>query len=164
MSALVAGPSGTGKTLAAEVFANELHVDLHRIDLWQAVSKYISATEKNLRRILDAPKQSGAILLFDESDALFREPSEVKNSHHRYANIGVSYLLQRMEAYRGRAFPRRTREARSVRRSCAAFASFSASLFRCCAAQNDLVLSVCFCSAPLTRPCDGDACGGAFGR
>ncbi|MBI2203110.1 MAG: ATP-binding protein [Candidatus Rokubacteria bacterium] len=103
VSALFHGPSGTGKTMAAEVLASELALDLYRIDLSQVVSKYIGETEKNLRRIFDAAEEGGAILLFDEADALFGKRSEVKDSHDRYANIEVSYLLQRMEAYRGLA-------------------------------------------------------------
>lgn len=103
ISALFAGASGTGKTLAAEVLANELRLDLYRIDLSAVVSKYIGETEKNLRQIFDAAEAGGAILLFDEADALFGKRSEVKDSHDRYANIEVSYLLQRMEAYRGLA-------------------------------------------------------------
>ena len=103
ISALFAGASGTGKTMAAEVLANELRLDLYRIDLSQVVSKYIGETEKNLRRVFEAAEVGGAILLFDEADALFGKRSEVKDSHDRYANIEVSYLLQRMEAYRGLA-------------------------------------------------------------
>jgi hypothetical protein len=103
LSALFAGASGTGKTMAAEVLANELRLDLYRIDLSSVVSKYIGETEKNLRRIFDAADNGGAILLFDEADALFGKRSEVKDSHDRYANIEVSYLLQRMETYRGLA-------------------------------------------------------------
>jgi SpoVK/Ycf46/Vps4 family AAA+-type ATPase len=103
ITALFFGPSGTGKTLAAEVLANELRLDLYRIDLSRVVSKYIGETEANLRRVFDAAEESGAILLFDEADALFGRRSEVKDSHDRYANIEVSYLLQRMEAYRGLA-------------------------------------------------------------
>jgi hypothetical protein len=103
INALFAGPSGTGKTMAAEVLANELRLDLYRIDLSSVVSKYIGETEKNLRRVFDAAEEGGAILLFDEADALFGKRSEVKDSHDRYANIEVSYLLQRMEAYRGLA-------------------------------------------------------------
>jgi hypothetical protein len=103
INALFAGPSGTGKTMAAEVLANELRLDLYRIDLSSVVSKYIGETEKNLRRVFDAAEEGGAILLFDEADALFGRRSEVKDSHDRYANIEVSYLLQRMEAYRGLA-------------------------------------------------------------
>lgn len=103
ISALFAGESGTGKTLAAEVMAHELRLDLYHIDLSSVVSKYIGETEKNLRRVFDAAEEGGAILLFDEADALFGKRSEVKDSHDRYANIEVSYLLQRMEAYRGLA-------------------------------------------------------------
>jgi hypothetical protein len=103
ISALFAGASGTGKTMAAEVLANALRLDLYRIDLSTVVSKYIGETEKNLRRVFDAAESGGAILLFDEADALFGRRSEVKDSHDRYANIEVSYLLQRMEAYRGLA-------------------------------------------------------------
>ena len=103
ISALFAGASGTGKTMAAEVLAHELQLDLYRIDLSQVVNKYIGETEKNLRRVFDAAEAGGAILLFDEADALFGKRSDVKDSHDRYANIEVSYLLQRMEAYRGLA-------------------------------------------------------------
>ena len=103
ISALFAGPSGTGKTMAAEVLANALRLDLYRIDLSAVVSKYVGETEKNLRRVFDAAEEGGAILLFDEADALFGKRSEVKDSHDRYANIEVGYLLQRMEAYRGLA-------------------------------------------------------------
>ena len=103
VSALFHGESGTGKTLAAQALANELGLDLYRIDLSSVVSKYIGETEKNLRRVFDVAEDSGAILLFDEADALFGKRSEVKDSHDRYANIEVSYLLQRMEAYRGLA-------------------------------------------------------------
>jgi hypothetical protein len=97
------GDSGTGKTLAAEVLANTLGLALYRIDLSAVVSKYIGETEKNLRKVFDGAEELGAILLFDEADALFGKRSEVKDSHDRYANIEVSYLLQRMEAYRGLA-------------------------------------------------------------
>lgn len=103
ITALFSGASGTGKTFAAEVLAAELRLDLFRIDLSQVVSKYIGETEKNLRRVFDAAEGSGAILLFDEADALFGKRSEVKDSHDRFANIEVSYLLQQMEAYRGLA-------------------------------------------------------------
>ncbi len=103
IAALFSGPSGTGKTMASEVLASELKLDLYRIDLSQVVSKYIGETEKNLRRIFDAAEDGGAILLFDEADALFGKRSEVKDSHDRYANIEISYLLQRMEDYRGLA-------------------------------------------------------------
>jgi len=103
ISALFAGPSGTGKTMAAEVLARTLELDLYRVDLSQVVSKYIGETEKNLRRVFDAAEEGGAVLLFDEADALFGKRSEVKDSHDRYANIEVGYLLQRMETYRGLA-------------------------------------------------------------
>ncbi|MBD2541320.1 ATP-binding protein [Coleofasciculus sp. FACHB-SPT36] len=103
ISALFAGGSGTGKTMAADVLAGELQLDLYRIDLSSVISKYIGETEKNLRRVFDAAEAGGAILLFDEADALFGKRSEVKDSHDRHANIEVAYLLQRMEAYRGLA-------------------------------------------------------------
>jgi hypothetical protein len=103
ISALFSGASGTGKTMAAEVLARDLRLDLFRIDLSAVVSKYIGETEKNLRRVFEAAEESGAVLLFDEADALFGKRSEVKDSHDRYANIEVSYLLQRMETYRGLA-------------------------------------------------------------
>ncbi len=103
INALFAGESGTGKTMAAEVIANELKLDLFRIDISAVVSKYIGETEKNLRRLFDAAEDSGAILFFDEADALFGKRSEVKDSHDRYANIEINYLLQRMESYRGLA-------------------------------------------------------------
>lgn len=103
ITALFSGASGTGKTLAAEVLADELRLDLYRIDLSQVISKYIGETEKNLHRVFEAAENSGAVLLFDEADAIFGRRSEVKDSHDRYANIEVSYLLQKMEAYRGLA-------------------------------------------------------------
>ncbi|MEH2195703.1 MAG: ATP-binding protein [Nostoc sp.] len=103
ISALFAGGSGTGKTLGAEVLAQKLRLDLYRIDLSSVVSKYIGETEKNLRRVFDAAEQGGVILLFDEADALFGKRSEVKDARDRYANIEVSYLLQRMESYPGLA-------------------------------------------------------------
>ena len=103
ISVLFAGESGTGKTMAAEVIANELQLDLYRIDLSAVVSKYIGETEKNLRRVFDAAEDGGALLFFDEADALFGKRSEVKDSHDRYANIEINYLLQRIEAYRGLA-------------------------------------------------------------
>jgi hypothetical protein len=99
--ALFSGPSGTGKTMAAEVLANELSLDLYRIDLSRVVSKYIGETEKNLDAIFQAGEAAGAILLFDEADALFGKRGSVQSGHDRYANLEVSYLLQRMESYRG---------------------------------------------------------------
>jgi len=101
VTALFAGGSGTGKTLAAEVIAHELELDMYRVDLAGVVSKYIGETEQNLRRVFDAAEEGGALLVFDEADALFGKRSEVKDSHDRYANIEVSYLLARMEDYRG---------------------------------------------------------------
>jgi hypothetical protein len=103
ISALFAGQSGTGKTMAAEVIANELRLNLYRIDLSAVVSKYIGETEKNLRRLFDAAEDGGMILFFDEADAIFGKRSEVKDSHDRYANIEINYLLQRMEAFGGLA-------------------------------------------------------------
>lgn len=101
LTALFAGTSGTGKTMAAEVIAAELGLDLYRIDLATVVSKYIGETEKNLQAVFAAATHSGAILLFDEADALFGRRSEVRDSHDRYANLEVSYLLQQMESYQG---------------------------------------------------------------
>ncbi len=101
--ALFAGASGTGKTFAAEVLAHEARLDLYHLDLSQLVNKYIGETEKNLRRVFDAAEDSGAILLFDEADSLFGKSGEVDKGTDRYANLEVSYLLQRMEQYRGLA-------------------------------------------------------------
>ena len=103
ISVLFAGESGTGKTMAAEVIANELQLNLYRIDLSAVVSKYIGETEKNLRRLFDAAEEGGAILFFDEADSLFGKRSEIKDSHDRYANIGINYLLQRIESFSGLA-------------------------------------------------------------
>ena len=103
IAALFTGESGTGKTLGAEAIAAEARLDLYRIDLASVVSKYIGETEKNLAKLFDAAERSGAVLLFDEADALFGKRSEVKDSHDRYANIEVAYLLQRIESYRGLA-------------------------------------------------------------
>jgi AAA+ superfamily predicted ATPase len=103
ISALFCGSSGTGKTMAAEVIAHELHLDLFRIDLSAVVSKYIGETEKNLCKLFDAAEDTGAILFFDEADALFGKRTEVKDSHDRHANIEINYMLQRMENYRGLA-------------------------------------------------------------
>jgi hypothetical protein len=101
ITALFAGPSGTGKTMAAQVLANDLRLSLYRIDLSAVVSKYIGETEKNLSRLFEAAEQGAAVLFFDEADALFGKRSQVKDSHDRYANIEINYLLQRMESYRG---------------------------------------------------------------
>ena len=103
LAVLFAGSSGTGKTMAAEVLARTMRLDLYRVDLSAVVSKYIGETEKNLRREFDAAEESGAVLLFDEADALFGKRTEVRDSHDRHANVEVSYLLQRVEAYRGLA-------------------------------------------------------------
>jgi ATP-dependent 26S proteasome regulatory subunit len=100
-AALFAGGSGTGKTLAADVLANSLGLDLWRIDLARVVSKYIGETEKNLEIVFRAAEGANAILLFDEADALFGKRSDVKDAHDRYANVEVAYLLQRMEDYEG---------------------------------------------------------------
>lgn len=103
VNALFAGPSGTGKTMAAGVVAGELGLELYRVDLSGVVDKYIGETEKNLSRIFAAAQRSGAVLFFDEADALFGRRSEVRDSHDRYANIQVSHLLQRMDSYDGLA-------------------------------------------------------------
>jgi AAA+ superfamily predicted ATPase len=100
-TALFSGGSGTGKTMAAEVIANALELDLYRIDLAQVVSKYIGETERNLNNVFTAAANANAILFFDEADALFGKRSEVKDSHDRYANLEISYLLQKMEQYEG---------------------------------------------------------------
>ena len=101
LNILFAGASGTGKTMGAEVIAGELGLDLYKIDLSSMISKYIGETEKNLSRIFSEAETSNAILFFDEADALFGKRSEVRDSHDRYANIEISYLLQRMEEYEG---------------------------------------------------------------
>lgn len=101
LHALFAGESGTGKTMAADIMARELGLDLYKVDLSTLVSKYIGETEKNLDRIFTEAATSNAILFFDEADAIFGKRSEVKDSHDRYANIEISYLLQRMEGYDG---------------------------------------------------------------
>lgn len=101
ISAMFSGASGTGKTMAAEVLAKALQLHLYRVELPSMISKYIGETEKNLRRLFDAADRCGAILFFDEADSLFGKRTEVKDSHDRYANIEVNYLLQRMEEYNG---------------------------------------------------------------
>ncbi len=101
--ALFAGEPGTGKSLAAEVVAHDLGLALFKVDLAQTVSKYIGETEKNLGRLFDAADRLGVALVFDEADALFGKRSAVKDSHDRYANLETSYLLQRLERYRGLA-------------------------------------------------------------
>jgi ATP-dependent 26S proteasome regulatory subunit len=101
LNVLFAGPSGTGKTLAAEIMATELGLELYKIDLSSMVSKYIGETEKNLSHIFSEAENSNAILFFDEADALFGKRTEVRDSHDRYANIEVNYLLQKVEEYDG---------------------------------------------------------------
>jgi SpoVK/Ycf46/Vps4 family AAA+-type ATPase len=101
LSCLFVGESGTGKTLAAEVVARQLGMDLMRIDVSAVLKKYIGETEKNLGRVFDAAAGGDVILFFDEADALFGKRSEVKDSHDRYANMEISYLLQRMETRQG---------------------------------------------------------------
>jgi len=100
---LFAGVNGTGKTIAAEVIAGGLKRDLYRVDLSNIVSKYIGETEKNLSRLFNAAESAGGILLFDEAEALFGKRSEVKDAHDRYANLEISYLLQRLESFKGLA-------------------------------------------------------------
>jgi len=99
--ALLCGPSGTGKTMAARTLAHRLGRDLHRVDLAEMAHNYIGETEKNLERLFDQAEKHRAILFFDEADALFGKRSEVKDSHDRYANIEVSYLLQRLREFNG---------------------------------------------------------------
>ena len=101
LNALFTGPPGTGKTMAAEIIAGDLGLDLYKIDLSMVVSKYIGETEKNLNRIFREAETSNSILFFDEADALFGKRSEVRDSHDRYANIEIAYLLQKMEEYQG---------------------------------------------------------------
>ncbi len=101
--ALFHGPSGTGKMLAALAIARELEVQVFRIDLSRVVSKYIGETEKNLAAVFAEAERSGAVLLFEEADALFGKRSDVRDAHDRYANVEVSYLLQRIEAFGGLA-------------------------------------------------------------
>lgn len=103
LSVLFSGPSGTGKTLAAEVLAHELDLDLYRTDLSAVISKYVGETEKNLRQLFDAAEAGGWLLFFDEADALFGKRTKVEDSLDRFANVQIDYLLQRMETYRGLA-------------------------------------------------------------
>src|SRR6184192_1631452 len=103
LTALFAGPSGTGKTMAAEVLASELGLDLYTVDLATVVDKYVGETEKNLDRIFAEAERINGVLLFDEADAIFGKRSDVKDAHDRYANVEVAYLLQRMELFDGLA-------------------------------------------------------------
>ena len=143
LSALFSGPSGTGKTLAAEVLARELRLDLYRIDLSAVVSKYIGETEKNLKQVFDAAEGGGVLLLFDEADALFGKRAEVKDSHDRYANIEVGYLLQRMESFQGLAILTTNLKSsldKAFPAAAALYRRFPVS--RCRAAGGDLVTRV----------------------
>ena len=101
LSVLFYGASGTGKTMAAEVLSHALNMPLYRIDLSQVVNKYIGETEKNLNDIFNATEGSDCILFFDQADALFGKRTDVKDTRERYANVEVSYLLQRLESYKG---------------------------------------------------------------
>ena len=101
ISMLFTGPPGTGKTMSAMVMGNEMGVDVYRVDLSRVVSKYIGETEKNLGEIFEQARYGGAILFFDEADALFGKRSEVKDAHDKYANMETAYLLQKMEEYDG---------------------------------------------------------------
>lgn len=101
LTAMFTGPPGTGKTMTAQVLAKDLGLDLYRVDLSRVMSKYIGETEKNLSRLFDEAQASGAVLFFDEADALFGKRSEVKDAHDRYANVEIGYLLQRMEEHEG---------------------------------------------------------------
>jgi SpoVK/Ycf46/Vps4 family AAA+-type ATPase len=103
ITALFAGDSGTGKTMAAEVIASDLGLDLYTVNLATVVDKYIGETEKNLERIFTEAARVSAVLLFDEADAIFGKRSEVRDAHDRYANIESAYLLQRMETFDGLA-------------------------------------------------------------
>src|SRR5260370_108740 len=103
ISVLFAGPPGTGKTMACEILASELNLPMYRIDLSQVVNKYIGETEKNLKRIFDAADTSDALLLFDEADSIFVKRMEARDAHDRYANLEISYLLNRMERFKGLA-------------------------------------------------------------
>jgi SpoVK/Ycf46/Vps4 family AAA+-type ATPase len=101
LNVLFAGPSGTGKTMAAQVVARALGRELHRVDLAGVVNKYIGETEKRLKRVFEACERSAVVLFFDEADALFGQRTQVKDAHDRYANIQIDYLLQRMEQFDG---------------------------------------------------------------
>jgi ATP-dependent 26S proteasome regulatory subunit len=103
VAALFCGPSGTGKTMAAQAIARALDTEMYVVDLSRVVSKYVGESEKNLDVVFSDAERAGAVLLFDEADALFGKRSEIKDAHDRYANIEVAYLLQRMEAFAGLA-------------------------------------------------------------
>lgn len=101
LNVLFSGPSGTGKTMAAEIIASELQLNIYKIDLSMVVSKYIGETEKNLNRIFKDAEECNAVLFFDEADAIFGKRTEVRDAHDRYANIEINYLLQKMEEHEG---------------------------------------------------------------
>ena len=101
VTALFSGQKGTGKTMAAEVIADQLGLKLHRVDLSKVASEYIGETEKNIHAIFDTLESAGVVLLFEEADALFGKRSDVKDSHDRYANIEVGYFLKRLEDFNG---------------------------------------------------------------
>src|SRR4029077_3008024 len=103
IAVLFSGPPGTGKTMAAEILASELDLPMYRVDLSQVVNKYIGETEKNLKRIFDAADVSDTLLLFDEADSIFGKRVESRDAHDRYANLEISYLLERMERFKGLA-------------------------------------------------------------
>jgi hypothetical protein len=153
VSALFCGESGTGKTLAAEVLAHQLSLDLYRIDLASVVSKYIGETEKNLKIIFDAAEEGGVLLLFDEADALFGKRGEVKDSHDRYANIEVGYLLQRMESYSGLAILTTNLKA-SLDRAFQRRLRFTVTFPFPDAAQRELIWSKVFPESTPTRGLD----------
>jgi SpoVK/Ycf46/Vps4 family AAA+-type ATPase len=111
ITALFAGPSGTGKTMAAQVLARSLNMEIYRVDLAGVMSKYIGETEKNLRRVFDACERANVLLFFDEADALFGQRMQVKDAHDRFANIEIDYLLQRMEQFDGIAILATNRKA-----------------------------------------------------
>ncbi len=103
LNVLFSGPPRSGKIMAAEAIASDLRMPLYKIDLMAVVNKYIGETERNLRRVFEAADRSDCVLFFDEADALFGKRTEVKDSHDRYANVDVAYLLQRMESFKGLA-------------------------------------------------------------
>jgi ATP-dependent 26S proteasome regulatory subunit len=111
VAAVVAGSDSTARTKAAAVVANELGVDLYRVDLSRVVSKYIGETEKNLKRVFAAAERAGAVLYFDEADALFGKRTDVKDAHDRFANVEISYLLERLETFKGVAILATNRKA-----------------------------------------------------
>ena len=100
LNILFFGEPGTGKTMAAEIIANELNLEIYKIDLSLIISKYIGETEKHINQIFKEAETSNAVLFFDEADAIFGKRSEIKDSHDRYANIETSYLLQKIEEHK----------------------------------------------------------------